>query len=237
MLHRVPQLVAAGRDRLLSVGWLASTGPAFQEALLGLATWRTADPGHEFQHDGDLDGGLIGIADGTAEISFPTGHPDARFVHLAHAGHWTGYRPLLGRPKNHALTARTAVLYASVPKHAASNLLKENPAYWMHFAAWADWGYETAVQILVDLTRKDSLVRAAAALLRLGGCRLRDPEGTQNVEVEVLQSDIAALSVMSRNTMSIHLHELARRGLVELRFGSIVLLNPAGLRALVEADE
>jgi CRP-like cAMP-binding protein len=237
MLHRVPQLVAAGRARLMAAGWLATTTSAFQEALLDRAIWKTADTGEEFQHAGDMNGDLVGIASGTAEIAFPLGHPDTRFVHLAHPGHWSGYRPLLGRPKNHSLVARTNVLFALVPHHAASRLLRENPEYWMFFASWADLGQEIAVQVLVDLTRKDSLVRAAATLLRLGGCRLLDPVDDDAIEVRVLQADIAALAVMSRNTISLHLRELSRRGLIELRFGCIRLIRPAGLRALVTADE
>jgi CRP-like cAMP-binding protein len=237
MLHRVPQLVAAGRDCLLTTGWLSTLPPTFQQALLEVIVWKTAMPGQEIQHVGDTTGGLIGIASGTAEIAFATGHPDTRFVHLAYPGHWTGYRPLIGRPKNHALVARSAVLWALVPKAAVARLLREQPAYWQYFTVWADSAFELAVEVLVDLTRRDSLVRAAATLLRLGGCRRRDPPGSASVEIHVLQSDIAALAVMSRNTMSLHLHELARRGLVELRFGSILLLSPSGLRALVEADE
>jgi CRP-like cAMP-binding protein len=237
LLHRIPQMVAAGRDRLLTTGWLSRTSPAFQEALLANAIWKTASAGEEYVHAGDVEGGLVGLALGTAEVAMEAAHPDTRFVHLAYPGHWAGYRPLLGKARNISITARTDVLYTLIPQRTIAALLRETPRFWQHIAQQADGAFEDAVQIMVDLTRKDGLVRVACTLLRLGGCRHADPIQGAPAEIHVQQGDIAALTVMSRSTMSLYLHELAARRLVELCYGYIRLTDPGGLRALVEADE
>lgn len=237
LLHRMPQRVAAGRATLLEHGWLSLTPPAFQQALLDLAIWRTAEDGCEFLHAGDPQGCLAGIAAGTVEFSAIDGHPDTRYVHLAHAGFWAGYRPLLGKPRIISAVARKEVLWLSVPQHAMQKLLDETPQHWRSIALMADMGAEVAIQIMADLTHQHALPRVAGTLLRLAGCRQADPVYATSLDILVSQTDIAALSVMSRNTLREHLTELARRNLIEIGYRAVRILNPSGLRALLEMEE
>jgi CRP-like cAMP-binding protein len=237
LLHRVPERVAAGQAALLERGWLSQMPPAFQDALLSIGVWKTARTGEEFVHAGDDEGGLVGIAIGTAEVCMSAGHPDTRFVHMVHPGFWVGPRPLMGKPRNLSLVAQNELLWLLVPKLAMQRLLAEQPGYWRHIAQMLDLGYETVVSIMVDLTRQNGRSRVAGTLLRMAGCRFEDPRPGDQTEIRVPQSEIAALSVMSRNTLGTYLAELARMGLIEIRYRSIRILDAASLRALLDREE
>lgn len=237
ILHRMPQRVAAGRNVLLNRGWLTLTPPDFQEALLDLVIWRTAEEGQEFSHVGDTDGGLIALAAGSAEVATSFGHPDTRFLYLAHPGYWAGYRPLIGKARNLSLVARSNVLWALVPKLAIERLLKEVPRHWRNILLMSDLAFETALQGALDLSRQRGLSRAAGTLLRLAGCRQFDPEDLTSLEIRVPQAEIATIAVMSRGTFVSYLNDLAARGLVSVRYRKITILNTSGLRHIMEVDE
>lgn len=237
LLNRMPEQIAAGRSNLLEKGWLSLMPPDFQEALLEIGSWRSADIGEEFIHAGDTHGGLVGIASGTIEVAVESGHPDARFMHLAHSGFWAGHRPLIGKPRNVAFVARTRSLWVLIPQLAVGRLLREQPHYWRHIVSLSDMVCELAMQIMVDLTRQNGISRAAATLLRLAGCRTRNPGPADDVEIRVPQADIADLAVMSRNTLGTYLAELAKRGLIEVNYRSIRIRNAVGLRALLDSEE
>jgi CRP-like cAMP-binding protein len=237
LLQGQPALAAEGREALRNRGWLSRCNDTFLEALLDAAIFRRAPIGAEFIRAGDQTGGLFAICRGTAEIAFPSGHPDTRAIHLVHAGFWAGYKGLLGQPRYVTVCARTEVLWALVPQASMERLLAANPAGWRHIAELADELLLVATGAMADLTRQDSRHRAIAALLRLAGCRNEDPPGNPNLEVRLSQSDLAAMSVMSRNTFNAIVGELVEQGLVDLGYRSIRLLDTGALRSIVSADE
>jgi CRP-like cAMP-binding protein len=57
------------------------------------------------------------------------------------------------------------------------------------------------------------------------------------MEIRLSQSDLAAMAAMSRNTFNAILGELVEKGLVELGYRSIRLLQTGALRAILSADE
>lgn len=230
MLRGAPRLAAEGREVMSATGWLSQMPEPFREALLSSAIWRLATPGQEFVRAGDPEGGLFGIVRGTAEMSLPLGHPDARLLHLGGPGFWGGYGPLIGHPRAVSLTARGDVLWALIPRHMLLRILGEQPGWWLHIAQLADLNLQLAMEIVADLTRQDSRLRAIAVLLRLAGCRFA---GGEPAEVRISQVDVAAVSVMSRNTFNGIIGDLARDGLAEVGYRAILLPNPERLRRML----
>jgi CRP/FNR family transcriptional regulator, cyclic AMP receptor protein len=236
-LGQAPRQVVEGRALLESVGWLSRMPAPFREAAFSIGIWRTSKPGDEIIHGGDERGGMFGIAAGTAEIAFEHSHPDTRFVHLAHAGFWGGPSPLLGYARSLTVVARTPLLWLLLPQPAMERMLADEPLWWRCIGQNALEGFQISAGIVSDLTRPHGLQRAVATLLRLAGCRTDDPPEGVPVEIRMRQADIAALSVMSRNTLNAFLRELAERGLIEARYGAIHIHNCAALRALLEPRE
>jgi CRP/FNR family cyclic AMP-dependent transcriptional regulator len=234
LLGQGARLAAEGRDAVLREGWIAKAPPDFQDAMLSLAIWRQAEAGEEFIHAGDTEGGMWALARGTAEVSLGLSHPDTRMVHLFHAVFWSGYLPLLGRPRTVSLVARTRVLWCLVPQRALERLMAEEPRWWRLIAEQIANHLELAAGGWADLTRQDSVQRAIAAMLRAAGCRYRGPPDGVVAELRLGQKDLAGLAAMSRNTFGAICADLERQGLIELGYRSITLRRPDLLRAMIE---
>lgn len=228
-------MAAEARRALAERGWLADCPDDFRNALLGEGVFRIATPGTEFMHAGDMRGGLVAIARGTAEIAFLDGHPDTRAIHLGHDGMWAGYKTLLGRPRQLSMVARSEVLWGLVPQTALERLLAQHPGWWRHICLLADQLTDIASVAFADLTRQDSTERAIAVLLRLGGCRHVDPPELP-VDVRISQLDLASMATMSRNTLNAIIADLAARKLIRIGYRSISLIDTSGLRAVLDAD-
>jgi CRP-like cAMP-binding protein len=236
-LNRTSKRAKAGVSLFRSTGWLAQTSPDFQDALLATLHWKVAEPGTQISRAGDQQGGLVGVAMGIAEVSTDISHPDARFLHFTNGVFWLGYRPILGKPRNITLTARTELLWALAPQHAIEKVLHDHPQYWRHIAELSDLACEATLEVVVDLTRHDGLLRLVATLLRLGGCRYPDRQASGPQAIQISQHDLAGIAVMSRNTAGTHLSKLAKLGLIEVDYRSIRLLDPDRLRSLIDHHE
>ena len=87
-----------------------------------------------------------------------------------------------------------------------------------------------AVQALADLLIGDKDRRCAAVLLRIAGCR---DSGDAPANASLTQEDLAALSNLSRPTVSLVVRRLAARGFLSLGYKVITIDSPAQLRRFV----
>jgi hypothetical protein len=74
-----------------------------------------------------------------------------------------------------------------------------------------------------------------AVLLRVAGCRYAG-RNAPAVKIHFTQEQLAAAANISRYPTGTILRELAAAGLVELGYGTITVMKPTLLRAMVEAD-
>lgn len=229
------RLSAEGARLLLSHSWLARMPADFQNAVLRCAIWYQAEPGRTFIRAGDEQGGMFGIASGSANVGLGEGHPDTAALHIVGAGFWAGYRPLLGRSRNINLVARTQVLWALIPQAAMAQMLSENAGWWQHLMQLSEDNMEMVASALADLTLRDTAQRAIAVLLRLANCRSPDALEPSSVCLRVTQNELAEMAVMSRNTLRTVVQNLIDADLVEIRYRSLRLKDAAKLRAMLEA--
>lgn len=225
-----------GTSILQSTGWLSRTTPDFQAQLLSFAIWKTAKPGEEISRVGEQ-GGLIGIAQGAVEVSAESGHPDTRFLHVVHAGFWAGHRPLIGKLRNATLTARTELSWVLVPRQLVQQLLQGQPEYWRFIVDLCDIAYEAALELAIDLTRRNGLLRVSSTLLRLCGRRHGAPSSQNDLIVHLSQAELAAITMMSRNTVGTYLSCLEQLGVIDVSYRSIRIVDAEKLRALLSSDE
>lgn len=139
---------------------------------MGIVLWRQVAPGAAILVAGDDQGGLMGIARGCVEVGSALGPADVASVHLAHAGTWGGYRPLLvNLPRRVTMIARTETLYALAPQIAMEQLLTRTPLWWRHIGALAEDAASQALDAMAYLLMQDSkrrvLTRRSAAVGRL----------------------------------------------------------------------
>ena len=84
-----------------------------------------------------------------------------------------------------------------------------------------------------DLLIRDTSRRCIATLLRLAGLRNTSGLTPPLSEVDVTQEELAYLSNLSRNATGLLLRDLQKRGLIELAYKSIRILNAPALQELV----
>ena len=98
-----------------------------------------------------------------------------------------------------------------------------------------DYG-NTAINVAADLMIRDTRRRCAASLLRIANCRFESPEDADQVDAPLSQDELAALSNMSRTTISTILRDLENDGLIKLGYRSVTVIHPGRLRALADDD-
>jgi CRP/FNR family cyclic AMP-dependent transcriptional regulator len=227
--------LAEGLHTVTSKGWLSSTSPEFQRAILAGCDCRPLEAGAPLQVGGEDHGEMIGLAAGILELRTTLGPADTAIMHFAHPVFWLGFVPtLFKQPRRVGASAKTQAWLMRVPEATIRRALKENPHWWAFFLQpLLEYG-DLTVTIAADLMIRDSERRCAAALLRLAGCRYAAPQNVTPVEVPLTQNELAGAANLSRNSVGTLLQRLATRGLVEVGYRTMIVRVPAALRAFVD---
>jgi CRP-like cAMP-binding protein len=224
-----------GLRAVTSQGWLSSTSPDFQRAILSGSDCRRLEAGTPLQVGGEEHGEMIGLVQGILELRTTLGPADTPIMHFVHPVFWLGFVPtLFKQPRRVAANARTRAWVVRVPAPTIRRTLTENPEWWGFFLQPLLIYADIAATIAADLMLRDSDRRCAAALLRLAGCRQASPQDETAVEVPLTQNELAGAANLSRNSVGTMLQRLATRGFVEVGYGTMTVRNPAALRAFVD---
>lgn len=215
-------------------GWLAEAPPAFRHAVLDRCSLKEFGAGETIYMAGDEPGGMYGLITGGLLVTITTGERGPNLAHYFRPVTWFGEGPgITGGPRlaGFAASRRSELLY--LPLHAIDDILRLDPPSWRLFVALAMMKVEITLSAMNDLTFRQSRKRVIAVLLRLAGCRLATPPGEAAFEVDVSQHDLAALSNVSRATLSSVLKPLSEDGLIILTYRRIDILKPDKMRMLL----
>lgn len=174
---------------------------------------------------------MFGIVSGVVGVYSAVGSSDGPLIHIAGAAFWFGLFPVTnGHPRIISVTAQTPCVVARVPQLALQSFLERRPEMWRWLNLLSLESAKLAVQALADVLIRDKERRCAAVLLRIAGCR---ETGDGPVSATLTQDELAALSNLSRPTVSLVVRQLAERGLISLGYRTIVINAPAQLRRFV----
>jgi CRP-like cAMP-binding protein len=229
--------IAAAAATLRKTGWLSQVPTELAETVLANCKWRTIKAGQAIQHAGDHRSGNYGVGRGTIAYSTALGSADTPTMHIGHPGAWFGYIGMFtGAGLPVGVTARSDVMIAGLGKIQLEQLLAEHPEWWRQMGLLAvDYG-NTAINVAADLMIRDTRRRCAASLLRIANCRFESLEDAEQVDAPLSQDELAALSNMSRTTISTILRDLENDGLIKLGYRSVTVIHPGRLRALADDD-
>jgi CRP-like cAMP-binding protein len=223
---------AADIARLLSGDWISRQPEAFRETLLDNIVWRHVEAGTTINHAADEAGGVWGLARGQIDIASALGEPGSPVGDVYLPGQWAGIGPIFSRPRGADGTARIASLVAMVPLPRLQALLRDTPCWWAcvgQLATDISFRYGGATG---DLLIRDARRRCIAVLLRLAGCRHRDPATPTTIILN--HADLAAASNLSRHPAGEVLRKLDALGLIDLGYGKLTIRNAPALRAIVD---
>lgn len=227
---------AAAAETLSNTGWLADTPPEFRQAVLANCQWRRVAAGNAVSLAGDEDGSPIGIGRGSVTVTTSQGRADTPIVHVLHDGNWFGYMPLFTPDRIISAVARSDVLAAVLPQRRLETMLAEQPIWWRYVGRLPAINLKRALGVIADMIIRDSHERCAAALLQLSEQRFANGKGIDDHDVPLSQQELGAIANLSRTSVSAILRDFETDGLIAMGYRSIVIKNPAGLRAIAEAD-
>ena len=225
---------AEAKAHLQRIGWLSQMPEPFRQNVMGRCRLQKVEAGQRVYGIDDPPGGIYGVASGSVSVALAPQERGPYFGHLMGPGSWLGLAAAMHkRSRVMGVTATRATALLLLPMAEFDALVAETPASWRFFTAMALMNTGIAMGAADDLLIRDTARRCIATLLRLAGLRNGNSFAPPLSEVDVTQEELAYLSNLSRNAAGILLRDLQKRGLIELAYKSIRILDAAALQALV----
>ena len=220
---------------LLDQGWLAHCHRDFAESFIAHCSWRRVPAGAGIQYAGEFGGTVTGIARGNALLTTSLSSPDSPTMHIMSPGEWFGFIPIfMGGSRPNSIVARTDVVLASVSQAELEAFLAPRPEWWREVGKLGILSANLATGVAADMMIRESRRRCAASLLQIANCRHSDPSGSQPASTPLSQEELAAISNLSRTSISSILRDFEEAGLIKLGYRSFTLTQPHKLRDLVD---
>jgi CRP-like cAMP-binding protein len=216
---------------LLTGRWFGDLPAPLRAGLLGAAVVRSLRSGQRLFSRGDAPCGLYCVLEGSIRASGVNESGREALLVLVEPPNWFGEISLFdGQPRTHDAVAEGPTRVLQVPQPALLALLAAEPRYWRDLALLLCHKLRLAFVALEDLSLLSAAARLARRLVLMaeGYGELR---AGQRQVLAVSQEQLALMLSLSRQTTNQILKELEGRGLVQLTYGHIELLDLPGLRA------
>jgi CRP/FNR family cyclic AMP-dependent transcriptional regulator len=223
------------RDTLRRAGWLSLVPEEFREQILLHARLRRYAAGEAIYHVGDPPGGLFGLVKGAVEIAIAPERQGPYVIHFAGPGFWIGETALItGGPRLASLYATRDTSMVHIDLAHLQQVLNKDPKNWRWLGLLTLLHVQILLGIIDDLTLRDVEKRCVAILLRLAGIRVMFDQKDPSAPIEASQDALAAMANVSRNTLGSTLRGLQARGLVDIRYRNIRIVDPVGLSKILD---
>jgi CRP/FNR family transcriptional regulator, cyclic AMP receptor protein len=210
-------------------GWLSEMTADFQDAWLAKCDLITIAATQQLYQAGDGPGALYGVAQGRLEIHMPYIGAPSPLAYFGGPGFWLGETGVAGGNRVISVIARSKCRLFRMPRPQMQHLGVEPGVLWRNLAALLMKNIATTISVVDALKRQDPAARVAAMLLNL----LTDlPEGQRNINVT--QTDLAAITNLSRSSVVSALNHLESLALVNRTYRSITITNLSKLRKLAD---
>ncbi|PWR23421.1 Crp/Fnr family transcriptional regulator [Zavarzinia compransoris] len=210
-------------------GWLAEQPADLRRRVLAGARLMERLPGEYVYAMGDAPDGLYALVSG--RLKFVNYHSAGREVGtwLTEPVDWFGEVSMFDRlPRLQSTVAidRAAVLH--LPAAAFEAIVGAEPRYWRNFALILSNHLRTAMRFMEDMSAEASHIRIGRLLVMMAMGEA-DREPAPGTVVAVSQEQLAATVGLSRQSANKALRLLETQGLIERRYGAVILADPARL--------
>lgn len=216
---------------LLTGRWFAGLPAPLRAGLLSAAVVRALPSGQRLFSRGDAPCGLYCVLEGSIRASGVDERGREALLMLVEPPNWFGEISLFdGQPRTHDAVAEGPTRVLQVPQPALLSLLAAEPRYWRELALLMCHKLRLAFVALEELSLLGAPARVARRLVLMAEGYGELSAGQRHV-LAVSQEQLALMLSLSRQTTNQILKELEGRGLVQLSYGQIALLDLPGLRA------
>ncbi|WP_460119159.1 Crp/Fnr family transcriptional regulator [Pseudomonas sp. S2_C03] len=219
------------RSRLMTGQWFSHLPSPLQNSLLSTARVRRLAAGQRLFKRGDPPCGLYAVLDGAIRIATVSEQGKEALLSLVEPPHWFGEICLFdGQPRTHDAFAMGECALLHIAQLTLLALLDEQPAYWRQLALLMSQKLRLTFINLEQLSLMPAPARLAHRLLLIaeGYGELDPPRRVLHLP----QEQLASMLSLSRQTTNQILKDLQGQGILNLKYGEIVILDVGRLRGL-----
>lgn len=217
---------------VLKAGWFGGLPEPLQARIVSRSRLAKFAKGDCLIRQGDGAKGLHGLLAGRTHHLRQVSETEEVLLHVGEPGLWVGEYPLLsgdGAVGSVVAAAPSRTLF--LPAHEYEAIIDEEPRYLGHFTRLLAYRFAVAFRFLAEshgLTPEDWLLSRLRGLLDIqrAGAGTEPPLDT----ISISQSQLANMVGLSRQTLSVLLSRLVKRGLIEVGFRSIRVRPRSGFR-------
>ena len=220
------------RDILMRDAWFANLPPALVDLILDRSIRRDCAQNAPVFLAGDPPTGQFAVLDGNVRLTSTTIGGKHVIHGLLRPGAWFGHLSVLDeKPRfQDAIAAeRTQLLFLS--KSAFDAIVDQDPRYALDFARLICHHIRVAMDMLVEALTAPLPARVAQALLEAADAT--DPK--RGVATRMTQDALAAMVGVTRQSINRILKAYKAQGLIDVRYGRIIVSDPQSLTALTRA--
>jgi CRP/FNR family cyclic AMP-dependent transcriptional regulator len=217
---------AAPMRILMQDQWFSGLPGPLRDLIVDRSMRREFAPGASVFVTGDPPTGQFAVLEGSVKLT--ASKPDGKQVifGIFRPGAWFGHLAVLDeKPRFQDATAmeRTRLMFLS--KSAFDAILAQEPRYALEFARLICQHIRVAMEMLAESMTAPLPARVAQALLEIA-------TGPQAPQTRITQESLAAMIGVSRQTVNRVLKSYKTQGLIDVRYGRIVVSDPRSLTAL-----
>ena len=217
------------REILMRDAWFASLPPALIDLILERSVRREYAPNAPVFVAGDPPTGQFAVLEGNVRLTSTTIGGKQVIYGLRRPGAWFGHLSVLDekpRYQDAIATERSQLLFLS--KGAFDAIVDHDPRYALDFARLICHHIRVAMDMLVEALTAPLPVRVAQALLEAADAT--DPK--RGVATRMTQDALAAMVGVTRQSINRILKAYKAQGLIDVRYGRIIVSDPQSLNAL-----
>jgi CRP-like cAMP-binding protein len=218
-------------ETLRTGSWFRSLPAHLQDLIVCCSLIRAYARGEPIVTEGAPAEGMFAVLEGHVRVMRRTADAHEVLLHVGEAGFWFGdYGTMAGAPSVGSVVADASVraLFLSVPQF--EHIVKEEPRYFRAFAGLLFERYALLFRYMGDA---HSLAREQWLHVRLAdmaAMQRGDSPHSDAVSIALSQADLASMIGVSRQTLNSLLHRLEARGLIEVGYRSVRVLDEDSLR-------
>jgi CRP/FNR family cyclic AMP-dependent transcriptional regulator len=153
-------------------------------------------------------------------------------------GQWFGEISLFDElPRTHDAHAHGETVLVMLPRRDFARLLERHPHLWGHVVKLLCRRIRACFALLEDAAFLGLAARLAKRLLYLAERHGQPAPGGTRIDLHLPQEELGRMMGATRESIGKQLKRWQRGGLVEVKYGSIVLRDRQRLRDLVDAAE
>jgi CRP-like cAMP-binding protein len=213
---------------LESSGWLAELDSARRQRLRAIARMRVCEADEYLYLPGDSPDGVYGLVEGTLDVLVPRLDGEEQLVHRAEAGFWIGDLALFARQRRLVgVRARSNCRLVYLPQDQLQLVIREEPGLIGDFYMLTHSNVATALRLIGMLSIPGAEKRVALRVL------MQSEAGTGNEGwIRLSQGSLAELVALSQQSVRRALRSLEDRGLVEVGYGKLRIVDRDALASL-----